>query len=677
MGMSVYPISPTVKTAGAQYKGFQTRPRAAAGTFNVADAAHPSTGDCSQCHSSFVAFTGVDKPANHIPYAAAAACTACHTTSNYSTMPTLANIHANLQNTSANCVQCHNTTAYDSANLTITRPPAKHVPLVGTAACEACHVGSGSSIAATPVPNGAKFTNSRYTHAGITNNCVACHGPTITAASFTGISNIVVMPRTTPVGVNSHIPSSTTCETCHLASLPAGTIAANATKTAPGTAFATPAPTGPQIHTGISGGCNACHDTGYVWMGMSYYPISPTTLVNGAQYRGFNTRPVAAASTYSVADAGHPTTGDCSQCHSGTTFFSGAAKPNGHIPTSQACTVCHLGGDYSQTGLTPNMTTLHTGITSGCATCHTSGAGAGPFAGCATQAACSSPPPLTYQPKVMPLAAGGSPTAPSTSTHVPVGAAPCETCHKSFTTFSGMNMKANATAHGAVKSQDCKSCHEGGYTWFGVTIRTRGLHATRNSLTQDCDNSGCHSANKFDGFQGLIRVHPVIRGALNLSDPSMRPEVPGSEAGTAAQRFDHKGVLPAQCLTCHNGRITKGQPTKHLVSKASCDTCHRVTSWIPAQFNHEGVLPGQCFSCHNGSAAAGRTSGHFVTARSCDSCHRSTAWTPASYMHLSPAYRPQPDKVGCVSCHLTNGEIIPRQMRSNDRIRPIPVPPTR
>ena len=28
----------------------------------------------------------------------------------------------------------------------------------------------------------------------------------------------------------------------------------------------------------------------------------------------------------------------------------------------------------------------------------------------------------------------------------------------------------------------------------------------------------------------------------------------------------------------------------------------------------------------------------------------------------------------CVSCHLTNGEIIPRQMHSNNRNRPVPVP---
>ena len=145
-------------------------------------------------------------------------------------------------------------------------------------------------------------------------------------------------------------------------------------------------PTSAQIHSGITSGCNACHDTGYVWMGMSAYPISPTTLIAGAQYTGFHTRPVAAASTFSVADAAHPTTGDCSQCHSGFSYFSAQAKPPGHIPTQAPCTTCHVvPGDFSIAGLTTNMATMHTGITSGCIACHTAGAGAG----CARTPSCS------------------------------------------------------------------------------------------------------------------------------------------------------------------------------------------------------------------------------------------------------------------------------------------------
>jgi hypothetical protein len=64
-----------------------------------------------------------------------------------------------------------------------------------------------------------------------------------------------------------------------------------------------------------------------------------------------------------------------------------------------------------------------------------------------------------------------------------------------------------------------------------------------------------------------------------------------------------------------------------------------------------------------------------MTARSCDTCHRVATWLPAVYSHVSPAYRPTPDKPFCVSCHVTNGEIIPRVMHSNPRLRPVPVTP--
>jgi hypothetical protein len=45
------------------------------------------------------------------------------------------------------------------------------------------------------------------------------------------------------------------------------------------------------------------------------------------------------------------------------------------------------------------------------------------------------------------------------------------------------------------------------------------------------------------------------------------------------------------------------------------------------------------------------------------------------YRHLSPAYQPLPDRNTCVSCHITNGEVIPRQLHGNPRNRPVPVPP--
>ncbi|MGH3055379.1 MAG: hypothetical protein ACRDL7_10425, partial [Gaiellaceae bacterium] len=339
--MSVYPIAPTTLVSGAQYTGFQTRPGTTATATSVADPAHPASGDCSNCHVGTTAFVGMQMPSNHIPYSSSATCNGCHTSSDYAVIPTLTAIHANAPSTTGNCVQCHGSAApsfaIPAANFSIVGLPSNHIPT--TASCEACHVGAGSSVATLPVVNGSKFSGSLMSHTGITTNCMACHQPAGSATPFVGITAIVGMPATTPVGASSHIPSGTTCEVCHGGSTPTGLVQASATKTAPGTAFATPVPTTTQIHSGVSSGCSACHDSANVWMGVSAYPIMPTTLTAGASYTGFQTRPRTAAGTYNVADPAHPSTGDCSQCHSSTAAFTAVDKPANHIPyaTSAQC----------------------------------------------------------------------------------------------------------------------------------------------------------------------------------------------------------------------------------------------------------------------------------------------------------------------------------------------------
>ncbi len=694
MGMGAYPISPSTLTAGAQYKGFQTRPVAGAATYRVADASHPVSGECSLCHTSTTAFVGVNVPANHIPYAATAGCTACHTDPNYATMPTVANIHANAQSTTTNCAQCHSAAAVaqyaiPAANFSIVGIPTNGTHIPTTASCEVCHVGTGSSVATLPVGNGAHFSGSLMSHAGITTNCVSCHLTSgSVAAPYTGITRIVGMPATSPMGVNAHIPSTSVCENCHATSSVSGLIAASATRTAPGTLFATPAATGAQIHTGITSGCSACHDTGMVWMGVSAYPITPAVITSGAQYKGFQTRPQSVAGTYNVLDSGHPTTGDCASCHTGTTYFDGAVKPTGHIPTNSSCSTCHVvAGDFTISGLGTNAQ-LHTGITSGCRTCHA----AGPFAGSGpTSSTLCTTAALPYQPIPMPLSAcGASATVSSAATHIPVGTASCELCHGS-TSFTNFKMSSTTamrpgTTTGPVPGttmhtvgvpnppNTCMSCHEYRYTWFGVNIRTRD--SASHHAGQDCNGSGCHR-NTSSSFASLIRPVPVRRAAVNAALPRLLPrDLPGvAEANAAAGApFDHRGVAVGQCQSCHNGQLARGRPARHMGNRLSCDSCHRTTAWAPAQFTHAAGAAGQCLACHNGVDASAKPGQHFVTARSCDSCHQMLAWVPVRYQHLSPAYQPAPDRSTCISCHLTNGEIIPRQARGGARPRPVPAP---
>jgi len=122
--------------------------------------------------------------------------------------------------------------------------------------------------------------------------------------------------------------------------------------------------------------------------------------------------------------------------------------------------------------------------------------------------------------------------------------------------------------------------------------------------------------------------------------------------------FNHLGVVPGTCISCHNGSTATGKPSNHIVTSASCDACHRTTAWIPASFSHTTVAPGTCITCHNGTTATGKSGTHFITTRSCDGCHTTTAWTPIRYTHLSSAYSAHNAGVTCTGCHKTNNEVI-------------------
>jgi hypothetical protein len=474
----------------------------------------------------------------------------------------------------------------------------------------------------------------------------------------------------------------------------------NVTGTSGTTTFRLPAPTGAVIHNGVSSSCNACHDSNYVWKGMDLYPINPSTVVANGSYKGFQTRPIAAPVTtslgkFGITDSLHPLTGDCSQCHTSTTAFSGVAKPAGHMPTTTAtCSVCHLGGDYSVAGLglPANLANLHTGITTGmvtykattigtktCSTCHVAGtggvSGTAPFTGCATATNCAAPPPLGFYQPTLKEAKGS---------HVPIGTLDCNGCHAVVTpSFLLTSMMKNQIMHDNVKLAGvlCKDCHENGMSWFGVTglkTRTPSKHTTTaRKAPNNCDNAGCHANSTVsNGFRALPQ--PMMRDALvspNMGRIKPTTQMGKPTRGSLGNTFDHKGVKAGNCKDCHDGKSASGMPARHLMVATSCDTCHRPTTWLPAQFSHNGITTGTCLACHNGMGASNKPAGHFMTSRSCDSCHKNMSWAPVNFQHTSTLYRASPDKLTCISCHDTNGEIIRRQARALNRIKPIPVGP--
>jgi hypothetical protein len=294
--------------------------------------------------------------------------------------------------------------------------------------------------------------------------------------------------------------------------------------------------------------------------------------------------------------------------------------------------------------------------------------------------------------------------------HVPTGGLNCAACH-SDTTFSAFNKNGAGAAgytmglsgHNAVAAikMTCQSCHldksatmimatGGATTNYGLpwsntnpSFRTSAHSSSKASVAKpntmaypnDCNTSGCHTyTSTFKNHRGQVRPTPVIRatrGGLGANRLLPNQQTGITTRGSLGNTFDHQGVEVGKCKTCHDGKQASGMPARHLMVTTSCDTCHRTTVWLPAQFSHNGISRNTCQACHNGLSASTRPAGHFMTPRSCDSCHKTVGWKPVSYSHLSPNFRATADAQTCVTCHLTNSEIIPRQARAQSRVKPV------
>ncbi len=223
---------------------------------------------------------------------------------------------------------------------------------------------------------------------------------------------------------------------------------------------------------------------------------------------------------------------------------------------------------------------------------------------------------------------------------------------------------------GAHRSLRCESCHVRGI--FKGTprqcatchSRASGIASTvkpANHMPTTADCGLCHtsavwSIARFDhstlGFGGTphtcsqchngqtVRGKPanhIVTTASCDTCHSTRVWVPAT--------FDHSAVSPGSCARCHNGITATGKPGNHILTTASCDVCHRTIAWVPASFDHRTVTPGSCATCHNGTTATGKPANHILTTASCDSCHSTTAWKPATFDHsaVSPG--------SCATCH--------------------------
>ena len=166
------------------------------------------------------------------------------------------------------------------------------------------------------------------------------------------------------------------------------------------------------------------------------------------------------------------------------------------------------------------------------------------------------------------------------------------------------HMQTGFTLTGAHATLECETCHVGGIF--------KGTPST-------CE--GCHAPGR--------RVIATAKSATHVMTTAPCDTCHTNTSSFLGVRFNHIGVLPKSCSTCHNGVTGPGKPSGHLLTTAQCDSCHRNSAWVPAGFDHPSANPpviNRCADCHNNVTALGKPANHQVTSLQCDNsgCHTNT-----------------------------------------------------
>ena len=643
----------------------------------------PTADDCSTCHLVTTAF-GPNTAMVHTNISTG--CKSCHEggdafagITNLVARPTTAvdSVHPQSSDTK-DCSSCHSLVFTSGAfNIPTVLPAAgdgpsiSHMPNPAGTACVTCHTGVSAGVsAATAATAYTVYVMGPSGHTGITSSCQTCHENPSAFLNITSTATLMVRPPQTggtvgitPADANHPLKTQTTptngtdCATCHTGTgFVAGGFSTGVTK--------------PANHINISTGaaCNSCHtvNTTSVVLPMPHTAVVGTC---ASCHNAPNTLYAGSVFTPTPGSTSTPASGGTFDGSVGTNFKArqivqspAVGASGGHIPlpSGDDCNVCHL-----STSAFTGTAMVHTGISSGCASCHAAGS---KWYG------------ETYT--ASPLVTKGNVTL--SPLHVPFAGAACEKCHSAsvFTSFgtattvphtSGVFMTYSGTGNSGnpnrslTSTPKCITCHApSGTKWYlgtGQSMSSATMGSHHNSQSGD-DCEYCHSTGGFGGAAAAAAVahRPMLHVAAG---PAMRPGglgLPGAIGGGAASMpFTHVGVAPGNCgVSCHTpGGSATPKPANHLPTLLSCDTCHRTSSWLPALFAHNNVASGSCGTCHAGNWATAKPAKHLLTNRTCDSCHHSTTtWMPVTYSHLDMIYSPHPANVACSACHVTNTEQV-------------------
>jgi len=519
---------------------------------------------CFACHPSGDAENAFNHNATNFPLTGAhttVECISCHADG--------------FVGTSTLCVDCHLTDFNQTVN-------PNHIQLGLSSDCASCH-------STSPGWNPASFVNHdeyyklQGAHAAISNDCVVCHH-----GDYNNTSNQCIVCHTTDFNSTTNpnhvsLQFSTDCISCHSENswIPS-------TFNHDGQHF----PINSGKHLGTWNQCLDCHN-------------------NPANYSQFT----------------------CITCHQNPETNEQHPGVSGYVYSSSACLACHPTGDadniFDHNSTNFPLTGAHIGVE--CTSCHSTG-----FEG--TSVLCVDCHTIDFNTSLNP-------------NHPVIGiSTDCASCHTSApgwspATFANHNDYYLITgAHTAIAA-DCAACHNGNYNNTPNTCV--GCHAADFNNTTDPD----HEAQQFP--TDCINCHSQSAWAPSTFNHNTVYPLIGAHAAISNNcAVCHNGNYnntPNTCIGCHSADFNNTTNPDHEVAMfpTDCTTCHSQSAWTPSTFNHSTIYPltgahatiaNNCVECH--------ANGYNNTPNTCVGCHQSDFNTSGNPNH--PVIGISTD---CASCH--------------------------
>jgi hypothetical protein len=233
----------------------------------------------------------------------------------------------------------------------------------------------------------------------------------------------------------------------------------------------------------------------------------------------------------------------------------------------------------------------------------------------------------------------------------------CANCHTPATwiviDIVGLHQKGRFPLLGAHQTADCAQCHSG-YPELNFEPLYIDCYSCHKANYESTQNPNHVAANFSTECQDCHNINALSWNTTNI-DHSFFPLTGGHDLPSCYSCHQQGGNfsgLSQECYSCHQQTYEATQNPNHLSAglPTTCDVCHSIYGWVPAQFNHDITafpLTGKhidtdCSNCHE--------SGYTGTPTDCYSCHQQDYESTTDPNHVTSQF-----PTDCNLCHTTSG----------------------